>query len=511
MDILARGKYVIADPEAGKDGILTDSAVYCSEGRVVETGDYEALRAHYPDAIVKGNGKQLLMPGIINGHSHGMGLTRPQQGLSYDFLENTLYDWAVNLPLNPEISAALCTMRHLRGGCTTIHHMNFGETSNILESAVQSIETYRNAGIRCTYSPGVRDINILALDDTEFIKTLPRELQDIARPMVCYDKEAVVNDFFEIFEECYRRYNDDMTRIVFSPSWAHGCTDDFLQRVKDRADGLGKVPVHIHTLQTPIQRSFGLRKYGKSLVAHLDDIGLIDDNVTLGHAVYLSESDIELLAARGVSVTHHPSCNFAMRNGLAPVYYMYKAGVNVALGIDDKGINDDDDGIMELKMIHLLHRVSGFDLINTPALDAYDVLKIGTVNTARVCGFNGETGALKPGMMADAILVDCEEMFETPWISPDADIAEVFIHRATGRHVNTAIVGGRVVMEDRRFPYIDEETVYKEARKEASRGIGSTQRIHAENLQKIKPFYQKWYDGWTDLEYNPFYILNSRT
>jgi len=242
----------------------------------------------------------------------------------------------------------------------------------------------------------------------------------------------------------------------------------------------------------------------------LNDLGLVDKNLVLGHAVYLDEADISLLAKKGASVTHHPSCNFAVRNGIAPVYYLHKAGVNVSLGIDDKGINDDEDAIMELRMIYYLHRVSGFDLADTPPLSAFDVLKMGTTNAAKVCGFEGEIGALKPGMKADAVLVDLHEIMEDPWMSQDLNIAEIFIHRAKGVHVNTVIVGGEVVMEDRKFLTVDIDGLYREVRKQAQKGISEEQKEFAENLQKIKPYYHEYYEDWPKLDFRPFYVMNSR-
>ena len=157
-----------------------------------------------------------------------------------------------------------------------------------------------------------------------------------------------------------------------------------------------------------------------------------------------------------------------------------------------------------------LHRVSGFDLADTPPLNAFDVLKMGTTNAARVSGFKGELGTLKSGMKADAILVDLEEIMENPWMSPDLNIAEIFIHRAKGSHVNTAIVGGEVVMEDRKFLNINIDDLYTEARKQASAGISDKQRQFAEMLQKVKPYYHKWYADFEIPELQSFYRMNSR-
>ncbi|MCF7927460.1 MAG: amidohydrolase family protein [Spirochaetales bacterium] len=509
-ELLIRGKYLISDPAAGESGILNDAAVYCKEGLVSEVGDYRDLKEKYPGAAVKGNGKQLLMPGLVDSHSHGWGLTLTQQGIPLDFLENGLIDWAFMRGLDPALSSMMSAVRHLRNGCTTRHHNNWGEEPNILENAEKVIEGSLEAGIRLAYSPGGRDMNRLALDDEGFFETLPPELQEFTRSMVFYDKEAFADAYMDLFENLYKSYNGEETRLILGPSWAMGATDKFLQRVKVRADELGGLPIHLHTLQTPVQKAYGLRMYGKSLLAHMDDIGLVDKNLVLGHAVFLTESDIELLAKHGASTTHHPSCNLAVRNGISPVLFLKEAGVNVALGLDDKGINDDEDAIMELRLIHRLHRVGGFDLQNTPALDAFDVLQMGTVNGARVCGFAGEIGALRPGMKADMILVDLEEIMNDPWMAPDLNMAEVFIHRAKGSHVNTAIVGGKVVMEDRRILTVDVQALYEEVRRQAERGISAEQRRFAEALQKIKPYYYQWYEGWDELDYDPFYIMNSR-
>jgi len=511
MDILARGKYVITDANAGEKGILTDGAVYFSEGKVVEVGNYGSLKKKYPEAIVKGNEEQLLMPGLIDGHSHGWGLSCTQRGGSDQLLEDQLIEGVGLIELQPKTNAMMSAVRHIRNGCTTMHHNSWGEGPNRLELAEKSIEGYKEVGIRLAYSPGGRNMNRLAYGDTEFFTTLPPSLQEVCRDMVYYDKKQFVDDYFTLFNYLYSRYNNSDTHIILGPSWVQGCTVDFLQRVKARADELGKIQIHIHTLESLLQKAYGLRKYGKSLVAYLDDIGLIDNNLTLGHALYVTESDIELLGSRHASVTHHPSCNLALRNGIAPVYYLQKAGVNVVLGIDNRAINDDEDAIMELRMIHQLHRVLGPDLTSTPTLDAFDVLKMGTTNAARVCSFEGELGALKPGMKADAILLDLHEMMEDPWTSPNLNIAEIFIHRAKGTHVNTVIVGGKVIMEDRKFLTVDVDQLYREVRKQVERGVNPQQRCFAEALQKIKPYYRKWYKGWQKLDLEPFYVMNSRS
>ncbi len=510
MDLLVRGQHVITDAADGDAGVLSDGAVLVSGSRIAAVGDWRRLRRRHADARVVGNGKQLLMPGLVDAHSHGRALSPIQKGVLNDYLENNLLDWAFMPLFEPELTAALGAWRHLRSGCTTIHHMGFDTDGPQARGRCETaIRTYLDAGIRLAFAPGVRNIDKLVLDGEAFLATLPPDLKAFADPLVHIDSERVEEEYFALFGHLHRRFASEDTRILLSPSWAQACTEPFLLRAKATADRLGKVPIHMHCVQTPIQKAYSLRKYGKSAIAWLDDLGLVDENLVLGHAIWVTEDDIDRLATRRASVTSHPSCNLGMRNGLAPIYVMHRRGVNVALGLDDKTINDDEDAVMELRMLHKLHRVPDYDL-RTPAMDAYDVLRMGTTNGARAVGFAGQIGALKPGLKADMILVDLDRVLRDPWLTADLPIAEAFIHRAMGEDVNTAIVGGRVVMEERRMTMLDVDALYREIRR-AARAIGPKHRRHAETLRRLKPYVQDWYNAWLAPDDGKlFYMLNAR-
>lgn len=491
------------------DGVLADGAVVVRGDTIVEVGDWSVLRRRHPRARVLGNGRQLLMPGLVDAHSHGRALSPIQKGVLNDYLENNLLDWAFMPPFDPELTAALGVVRHVRSGCTTLHHMGFDtEGQGAAGLCDRAIRTYREGGIRLAFAPGVRNIDKLVLDSRPFLATLPADLRAFAEPLVNLDSDRIEKEYFELFDHLHRTWDSPDLRILLSPSWAQACTERFLLRAKETAERLGRVPIHMHCVQTPIQKAFSLRRYGKTAIAWLDERGLIDDHVALGHAIWATEGDIEILAERRATVTSHPSCNLGMRNGLAPIYAMVRRGVNVALGLDDKTINDDEDAVMELRMLHKLHRVPSYDL-RTEALDAYDVIAMGTLNGARAVGFGGRVGALESGMKADAILVDLDRVLHDPWCAPGLSIAEAFLHRAMGADVDTVVIGGRVVMEDRHFRTIDVPALYREIRK-AARPITAIQRRRAEMLRRLKPHVQAWYAGWLDAPADPFYVLNSR-
>ena len=512
MDRIVYGKYILSDASDTVNGLIKEGAVLVRGERIAEIGTFPELRKKYPQAELLGGTGDFVMPGIIDAHSHGRGISYVQKGIPYDYLENCLFDW-VGVPNLPEdLDAQLMAVKHIRNGSTMLH-MNksvdlFDE--NVFDKAKTSIENYNKVGMRVAYSPGIKDVNALANDDEAFYETLPPKLQKAVRPMVFFDKAAAQDYYIDLFSEMREKLHQDMGNILLGPFWAHGCTDAFYEKIKIVSQKYGAVPMHIHTLQTPHQKAYGEQKYGKSLLAHMDELGIVDSNLVLGHAVYLNESDIACMAERHASITHHPSCNLIMRNGIAPVYEMVQKGVNVALGMDEKQINDDEDALHELRMIFYLHRMSGYELGETPALTPRQVLSMGTVNGAKIVGMEGRLGALRPGMLADLIVVDMKPIEEDPWISPDADVLNTFIHRVQGRYVKHVMINGDVVMRDRKFTHIDVEGLYREVKEYMDAAYRKEPSGLRKIMMEVKPYYLKWNAGKVKRSEEVFYRLNER-
>ena len=491
--LILRGGWVLADPARGE--VLRDGAVRIAEGRVAEVGDAAAMILHYPGAEVIGGPDDIVMPGLIDAHSHGRGLSPIQKGVLYDYLENAFLDWSTMAYLPNELCAALSAVRHLRYGCTTIHHTGWNdEGPGATAEARKAILAYRHSGIRLAYSPAVRNRNKFCVDEHAFAATLPPDLAEFVRPLISYDADAIEQGYMDQFEALHAEFDGPMSRVFHGPSWAHGTTERFFARIRDSAAAKGGIPIHIHTLQTPHQRAYGLKAFGRSLVAYLDGLGLVAPNVTLGHAVWLSEADIAILAARGASTTHHASCNLHVRNGISPVFSMLRAGVNVAMGIDDKSINDDDDPFMELRLISMLARVPGFELGEETRIPATAVLAMGTVNAARTIGFGGQLGTLAPGMLADAVVLGTAEMLRDPWTSDRLSIPDLVLLRAKGAHTRHVVVDGKVVVRDGRVTTLDVAALHAEIRRWVARhGDAAADPGKVEAIRRLKPHFHDWH------------------
>ncbi len=509
--LILRGRHMLTDPRLKSAGLVAGGAVAITDGVVADIGPFPEMHARHPGARVLGDGTQLLLPGLVDAHSHGRGLSPIQKGAHNDFLENALFDWTYMPVLPPELTAGVCAWRHLRGGCTTLHHNGFDDDGpEGARRAHAAIRTYLQSGIRLAFSPGLRDESKLVMGGEAFLDTLPSELREDASRFVLVDREALMDDYFGLFDNLHATYDGADTRILLAPCWAHGASEEFLRRVRAASDAHGGTMVHMHLLQSPVQKAWGLRRNAKPTVRWLDDLGLMDRRMAFGHAIWVTADDIALMGDRRVTVTTHPSCNFHMRNGITPVMAMRAAGVNVAMGMDDKTINDDEDAVMELRMMHKVHRLSTFEL-TSPPMDAYDALETATLNGGRASGFEGEVGALLPGWKGDAILVDLDRVARDPWIDPAFDPIEAFVERAMGSDVHTVVVGGRVCVDNHVVTSIDVAALSAEVRAVCAGGLSAEHRARADILARIKPHMQAWYAGWVDgMTDAPFYVVNSR-
>jgi cytosine/adenosine deaminase-related metal-dependent hydrolase len=512
--LIVRGDAILIDPGTGT--VRADGAIRIEGNRVAEVGPAASLIAAHPQAEIIGGPGRLVMPGLIDAHSHGRGLSPIQKGVPYDYLENAFLDWSAMVYLPNELCAALTAVRHLRMGCTALHHTGWNdEGPNATEEARKAIAAYQASGIRLAYSPAVRNRNRFVPDEPGFLASLPPDLADFIRPTLTYDAERIEHDYFDQFEalrEAFDAGGDGMARVLLAPSWAHGTTERFLARVRDRAQQLGGLPIHIHTLQTPHQRAYGIKAYGKSLVAFLGDQGLLAPNLTLGHAVWLSEADIEAMAQAGAGITHHASCNLHVRNGIAPVWHMMRAGVRVAMGIDDKSLNDDDDPFQELRLASVLHRIPGFDLAADTRVPATAWLRTATVNAATAIGIRS-LGTLEPGQLADLVVVDTAEMLADPWTTPDLPVPDLIVSRAKGAHVRDVVVDGRVVVRDRRVTTIDEAALNRDLRDFLARHRAKpADPAKVAGMRALRPYVHAWQaEILRHLDVTePFYLLNGR-
>jgi cytosine/adenosine deaminase-related metal-dependent hydrolase len=282
-------------------------------------------------------------------------------------------------------------------------------------------------------------------------------------------------------------------RFQQTPANLHWASDETLQRLKswsvDHSTGM-----HIHVLETAYQKAYAYRRTGVSAVHHLEQIGFLGPDVTLGHGTWLTDEDIEILAATGTRVCHNPSSNLRLQSGIAPLNRLSERGIVTALGIDEAGINDDRDIWAELRLALKLHRVPG---IGARVPTAPEILRMATEHGALTTQFGSEIGTLEPGKAADLILVDWGSIAQ-PYLDPAVPIVDALVHRGRPTSVRTVIVAGEVVLRDGQSTRLDKGAIMDELAASLRVPLTPAEQRRREVAPILLPHVARFYDGWLD-------------
>jgi 5-methylthioadenosine/S-adenosylhomocysteine deaminase len=246
------------------------------------------------------------------------------------------------------------------------------------------------------------------------------------------------------------------------------CTTHTFRIIKETARRID-VPFQTHLSETRDEAAIIRERFGKSPVAYLDEIGVLDGRTVAVHCNWLDENELDLLAARRVKVSHNPESNLKLAAGMAKVPEMLRRGITVGLGTDGCASNNDLDLFGEIATAAKIHK---YDEMDPTVMDAATVLRMATIEGAAVLGLEKEIGSVEPGKWADLILIDLEK----PHFTPLYNLCSHLVYCARGSDVVTAIIGGRIVMKDRRLRTIDLPSAM-----EAVRRIG--RNILADRLQ----------------------------
>jgi 5-methylthioadenosine/S-adenosylhomocysteine deaminase len=402
-------------------------------------------------------------------------------------------------------------MRHLRSGVTTLLHAAHGRDWSSYEGETRAkLRAHADSGIRAAYAVHSLDQHVFVYqDDEKFLRTLPGDLGPRLQAILSEMGLPRAEDFFDLVARLQDEYaGHERVTIMLCPIAPQWCSDGLLTGIRERASDLG-LAIHLHCLESPYQREFGRRSYGESTVQHLERLGFLGPDVSFGHAVWLTEREMEICAATGTSVCHNASSNLRLRVGILPAARLLEKGVNVSIGMDGTTLNDDEDMLQELRLVAKLHRLPRW-LEYTRCPSSFDVLTMGTVNGARSLAMADSIGKLEPGYNADVVLIDTDG-FTRPYLDPSVHIVDAVLYRARGMDVETVIVNGEVVLRDREFVKLDENAILAELVASAEAEPSPLARRWTLALQELKPHVVRFYEHWEQPAYEPYYTVNSLT
>lgn len=421
VDIIIRGATVVTMD--GTSHVIENGAVAVKAERIVAVGATSEIVAHYTAARTINAAGKVVMPGLINTHTHvPMVLFR---GIADDLV---LMEWLQKYIFPAEAKnvdeqfvrwgTRLGCLEMIQGGTTTFVDMYYYESAIAEETA--------GAGMRAVLGETVLDFP--APDNKTW---------DAA---IAYAEKFIA-----------KWKGHSLITPAIAPHAPYTVSTDHLKQTHSISERLG-VPLITHIAEDQAEVKTIQERYGASSVAYLDRIGLLDERVIAAHMVWPTSDDISTLAKRHVGVGHCPQSNMKLAAGAAPVPAMLKAGVAVGLGTDGAASNNDLNLWEEIDTAAKLHKFTSKD---PTVINAREALEMATIGGARAIHLDKEIGSLEAGKRADLIIVDLESAHQTPVYNVYSEL----VYATKASDVETVIINGKVVMQNRRVLTIDERSV----------------------------------------------------
>ena len=486
------------------------AALAHEDGVILAIGSLEDMRRDYPGAPETAYPHHLILPGLVNSHHH-IGLTPLQLGAPDYALELWFAARLSFRSVDPYLDTLYSAFEMISSGITTVQHIQgwaVGDYEEVKASATGVLAAYRAVGMRVSYCYAVREQNRFVYEaDEEFCKRLPPAAGKAMAAHLSRQKLSLA-EFMQLFEDLTEANENPRARIQLAPANLHWMTDEGLLAMKERSDASG-MPMHMHLLETAYQKEYARKRTGTTAVKHLEKLGLLGPSLTLGHGVWMTEEDIEMVAATGTCVCHNCSSNFRLRSGLLPLMELEKRGVTVGLGIDEAGINEDRDMLQEMRMALTVHRVPGMDHSAVP--NPAQIMRMATEHGGRTTAFGTEIGRLDPGRKLDAVVIDYNSA-TFPYQSPDIAPLDALIYRAKSKDVHCVMVDGTIVYKDGEFMGVSREEILDTISRELSKPLSDEEQsrrdLREQVFESVEAFYENYLDG--EIERAPFYPSSSR-
>jgi 5-methylthioadenosine/S-adenosylhomocysteine deaminase len=444
IDLIVKGSHIVTMDAAGR--VIENGAVAIDEGIILAVGNAADIEASYSAVETLDGGQRVVMPGLVNGHSHAaMTLLR---GVADDL---ALMDWLQNYIFPAEvqfvdtefvrIGTELACWEMIRGGTTTFVDMYY----------------YPD-----TISEVVDSCGMRALISATVIDQRSPDAENAA------DSIAKGNGYIE-------RWQDKNSRItpILGPHANYTLNADQLRATRAAAMNHG-VPVSIHVSESPYELQYSQDTYGMTSIDFYESIGFFDGPTIAAHVVWPTDKEIPVLASRKVGVIHNPTSNMKIASGVAPIAKMLEAGVRVGLGTDGAASNNDLDMWEEMRLASFLQKV---DRMDPEVLPATTVLGMATIGGATAIGLGDKVGSLEVGKRADLIQVAFEDVHHVPTF----DVISHLVFVSDEQDVASVVVDGKVLMKEREMLTIDTDRVRSEATALAARIQAALQERNQNN------------------------------
>jgi 5-methylthioadenosine/S-adenosylhomocysteine deaminase len=427
IDLIILGDTIVTMDAMGT--ILENGAVAVSDGVILAVGPAAQITAEYSAMETLDGENRIVMPGLINGHSHAaMTLFR---GVADDL---ALMDWLNNYIFPSEvqfvdselvrIGTELACWEMIRGGTTTFVDMYYYP-----ETVAEVVDS---CGMRALVSATVIDQR--SPDAESAADSIQKGIEFIGR---------------------WKNKNSRITPI-FGPHSNYTLNAEQLQAVRAAATKYG-VGVSIHMSESPFELQYSKDTFGKTSVEFYESIGFLDGPTIAAHMIWPTAVEIPILVERKIGVIHNPTSNMKIASGISPIVEMLQAGVRIGLGTDGAASNNDLDMWEEMRLAALLQKV---DRMNPTVMPASTVLGMATSGGAIAIGLGDAVGSIEVGKRADIIQVAFDDVHHVPTY----DVISHLVYVTDEQDIASVVVDGKVLMRNGEILTIDTERVTAEAK-----------------------------------------------
>ena len=437
--IVRGGKLLDADKRAaGPADILIKGDTIAEIGR-------PGLAA--PDgATVIDASNRLMHPGLINAHTHSPGNLGKGMGDLWSLeLLLTASQWigSARTLEDKYLSAMIGAAEMVLKGCTAAYDLAAEFPLPTVDGLSAMAKAYEEVGMRAVLAPMVADISFF-----DAIPGLMERLSPSLQKEVESFRYAPWKATTQQMKKALQKWPFEKVTLAVAPTIPHHCSDDFLVACRDLAREYD-VGIHSHVAESKVQVVAGYQRYGTSLAAHMDELGLVNEKFTVAHGVWLDDEDMKRLGGRGASVAHNPGSNMRLGNGLADMRGMLSADVNVGIGTDGANCSDNQNMYEAMRLASFASKVQGPDWQRW--ITTGEVLRAATEGSARALGLHKQIGRIAAGYKADIVFLDLHHI---NWI-PTNDPVNALVHTEDGTAVHSVMIGGRMVVQDRKLLTVD--------------------------------------------------------
>lgn len=405
------------------DKVIKNGYLIIDRGQIIDIGvDDKILEKYRPTLEIKAD-KKLIMPGLINTHTHAaMNIYR---GFADDmplkeWLNDYVFPYEAKYTTEHTIKSGteLAVIEMIKSGTTFFNNMYFYEDI--------AAQVAKKTGIKALLNEG---------------------LLDFPTPNMKTPKEGL--SYIEMLVNKYK--NDELVKIGVAPHAPYTCSPELIKEAKKLSDKY-QIPLHIHLSETQWEFDNYIEKFGQTPTEYLESLNVLDKNVIAAHAVHLTDKDIEIMKKYDVGVAHNPECNMKLVSGIAPIPKMQKAGIKVGLATDGVASNNNLDLFQEMRSAAFIHKINSQD---PTVADAKSIVRMATIDAAKVVGMDSEIGSLERGKKADITIIDLHK----PHLVPLYNIYSQIVYSMSGQDVDTVIINGKVIMQNRNMLTINENEV----------------------------------------------------